>query len=96
MLWSKRLAWQIEIDEAAKKELGKLDPQVARRVIQFLSTRLQSVKDPRSMGQALKGSTLGNFWKYRLGDIRIIASIEDDRLVILVLRVGNRKEIYRR
>jgi mRNA interferase RelE/StbE len=90
------LVWQIEIDEAARKELGKLDPQVARRVIQFLSTRLQSVKDPRSMGQALKGSTLGNFWKYRLGDIRIIASIEDDRLVILVLRVGNRKEIYRR
>jgi mRNA interferase RelE/StbE len=90
------LVWQIEIDEAAKKELGKLDPQVARRVIQFLSTRLQSVKDPRSMGQALKGSTLGNFWKYRLGDIRIIASIEDDRLVILVLRVGNSKEIYRR
>jgi mRNA interferase RelE/StbE len=48
------------------------------------------------MCQALKGSALGDFWKYRLGDIRIIASIEDDRLVILVLRVGNRKEIYRR
>jgi len=48
------------------------------------------------MGQALKGSELGDFWKYRLGDIRIIASIEDDRLVILVLRVGNRKEIYKR
>jgi mRNA interferase RelE/StbE len=96
MLWSKSLAWQIEIDEAAKKELGKIDPQVARRVIQFLRTRLQSLKDPRSIGQALKGSELGDFWKYRLGDIRIIASIEDDRLVILVLRVGNRKEIYRR
>jgi mRNA interferase RelE/StbE len=96
MPWSKSLVWQIEIDEAAKKELGKLDPQVAHRVIQFLRTRLQSVKDPRSMGQALKGSALGDFWKYRLGDIRIIASIEDDRLVILVLRVGNRKEIYRR
>ena len=90
------MAWQIEIDEAAKKELGKLDPQVSRRVIQFLRTRLQSVKDPRSIGQALKGSELGDFWKYRFGDIRIIASIEDDRLVILVLRVGNRKEIYRR
>ena len=90
------MAWQIEIDQAAKKELGKLDPQVAHRVIQFLRTRLQSLKDPRSVGQALKGSALGSFWKYRLGDIRIIASIEDDRLVILVLRVGNRKEIYRR
>ena len=90
------MAWQIEIDQAAKKELGKLDPQVARRVIQLLRTKLQSVNDPRSMGQALKGSVLGDFWKYRLGDIRIIARIEDDRLVILVLRVGNRKEIYRR
>ena len=48
------MAWQIEIDEAAKKELGKLDHQVARRVIQFLRTRLQSVKDPRSVGQALR------------------------------------------
>ena len=48
------------------------------------------------MGQALKGSELGDFWKYRLGDIRIIASIEDELLVILVLRVGNRKEIYKR
>ena len=90
------MAWQIEIDQAAKKELGKLDPQAVRRVIQFLRTRLQNVKDPRSVGQALKGSALGDFWKYRLGDIRIIASIEDDRFVILVLRVGNRKEIYRR
>ena len=78
-----------------RRSLEKLDPQVARRVIQFLRTRLQSLKVPRSIGQALKGSVLGDFWKYRLGDIRIIASIEDDRLVILVLRVGNRKEIYR-
>ena len=58
--------------------------------------RLLVLKVPRSIGQALKGSELGDFWKYRVGDIRIIASIEDDRLVILVLRVGNRKEIYKR
>ena len=58
--------------------------------------RLLVLKDPRLIGQALKGSELGDFWKYRVGDIRIIASIEDDRLVILVLRVGNRKEIYKR
>ena len=96
MPWSKSLAWQIEIDQAAKKELGKLDPQVARRVIQFLRTRLQNVKDPRSIGQALKGSVLGDFWKYRVGDIRIIASIEGKRLTVLVLRFGNRKEVYRR
>ena len=58
--------------------------------------RLLVLKDPRLIGQALKGSELGDFWKYRVGDIRIIASIEDKRLTVLVLRVGNRREVYRR
>ena len=58
--------------------------------------RLLVLKDPRLIGQALKGSELGDFWKYRVGDIRIIASIEDKRLTVLVLRAGNRKEVYRR
>ena len=58
--------------------------------------RLLVLKDPRLIGQALKGSELGDFWKYRVGDIRSIASIEDKRLTVLVLRVGNRKEVYRR
>ena len=58
--------------------------------------RLLVLKDPRLIGQAVKGSELGDFWKYRVGDIRIIASIEDKRLTVLVLRVGNRKEVYRR
>jgi mRNA interferase RelE/StbE len=90
------LVWQIELAEAAKKELSKLDPQVARRVTQFLRSRLQTQKNPRSIGQALKGSELGEFWKYRIGDIRIIASIEDHKLVILVVRIGNRREVYKR
>ena len=90
------LVWQIELAEAAKKEFSKLDPQVARRVTQFLRSRLQTQKNPRSLGQALKGSELGEFWKYRIGDIRIIASIEDHRLVILVVRIGNRREVYKR
>ena len=90
------LVWQIELAEAAKKEFAKLDPQVARRVTQFLRSRLQTQKNPRSLGQALKGSELGEFWKYRIGDIRIIASIEDHRLVILVVRIGNRREVYKR
>ena len=58
--------------------------------------RLLVLKDLRSIGQALKGSELGDFWKYRVGDIRIIASIEDKRLTVLVLPVGNRTEVYRR
>ena len=90
------MVWQIELAEAAKKEFAKLDPQVASRVTQFLRSRLQTQKNPRSLGQALKGSELGEFWKYRKGDIRIIASIEDHRLVILVVRIGNRREVYKR
>ncbi len=89
------MAWQIEFDESAKKELAKLDRQVARRLIDFLKNRVLSLRDPRSVGQALRGSTLGEFWKYRVGDFRIIASIQDDRMIVLVLRVGNRSDIYR-
>ena len=58
--------------------------------------RLLVLKDPHPIWQALKDSELGDLWKYRVGDIRIIASIEDKRLTVLVLRVGNRKEAYRR
>ena len=89
------MAWQIEFDESAKKELAKLDRQVARRLIEFLKDRVLSRKGPRSVGQAQKGSTLGEFWKYRVGDFRIIASIQDERMTVLVLRVGNRSDIYR-
>ena len=89
------MAWQIEFDESAKKELAKLDRQVARRLIDFLKNRVLNLRDPRSVGQALRGSTLGEFWKYRVGDFRIIASIQDDRMIVLVLRVGNRGDIYR-
>lgn len=89
------MVWAIEFDEAAKKELAKLDRQVARRLLDFLKQRVISLKDPRSVGQALKGSKLGEFWKYRVGDFRIIANIQDQKMIILVLRVGNRREIYR-
>ena len=89
------MAWQIEFDESAKKELAKLDRQVARRLIDFLKNRVLNLRDPRSVGLALRGSTLGEFWKYSVGDFRIIASIQDDRMIVLVLRVGNRSDIYR-
>ena len=89
------MVWAIEFDEAAKKELAKLDRQVANRLLDFLKQRVISLKDPRSVGQALKGSKLGEFWKYRVGDFRIIASIQDQKMIILILRVGNSREIYR-
>jgi mRNA interferase RelE/StbE len=89
------LAWRIDFDEEAIKELAKLDKQVARRITAFLRERVAPLEDPRSIGEALKGSKLGEFWKYRVGDYRIIASIEDGALRILVVRVGNRRNVYR-
>ena len=76
-------------------ELDKIDRQIARRILAFLHGRVAQLDDPRSIGEALKGSKLGVIWKYRVGDWRIIASIEDDALRILVVRIGNRREVYR-
>jgi mRNA interferase RelE/StbE len=90
------VAWKVELAEAAAGEIDKLDPPAARRILKFLSERLAKLDDPRSIGAALHGSKLGEFWKYRIGDYRLICSIEDKRLVVLVLRVGNRREIYRK
>ncbi|MFN4004558.1 MAG: type II toxin-antitoxin system RelE family toxin [Hylemonella sp.] len=89
------MTWRIEIGEKAKKDLAALDKTVAKRITAFLRERVAVLDDPRSIGQALKGSQLGNFWKYRVGDYRIVASIEDDALRILVVRIGNRKDVYR-
>ena len=89
------MTWRVDLDPAAVRELGKLDPQIARRILGFLRDRVAVLDDPRSIGEALRGSRLGEFWKYRVGDYRIISSIEDRVLRILVVKIGNRREVYR-
>ena len=88
------MTWKIEIVPSAIKELDKLDRQVAKRILKFLHKRVASLKDPRSICDALKGSKLGEYWRYRVGDYRIITKIEDKILLIIVLRVGHRRQIY--
>ncbi|NLV23335.1 MAG: type II toxin-antitoxin system RelE/ParE family toxin [Deltaproteobacteria bacterium] len=90
------MAWLIKFDDKAKKDLSALDKAMAKRITAYLRDRVSTLDDPRSIGEALKGSKLGAFWKYRVGDYRIIASIEDGALCILVVRIGNRREVYRR
>lgn len=90
------MAWSIEFERSAERDLARLGHEPAARVIRFLNERIKGLKDPRSLGQALKGPDLGSFWKYRVGDYRIIAHIEDDQLRVLILRIGNRREVYRR
>ncbi len=89
------MAWKIELSVQVDRELGNLDAQQSKRILKFLHERLARLEPPRSIGQALQGSKLGEFWKYRVGDYRPICKIEDNRLLILVLRVVHRREIYR-
>jgi mRNA interferase RelE/StbE len=88
------MAWKIEFDRAALKELDKLDKPVARRILKFLNDRVGKLDDPRKIGARLQG-TLSEFWKYRVGDYRLICSLENNRLVVLVLRIGHRREVYK-
>jgi mRNA interferase RelE/StbE len=90
------MAWRIEFDPSAEKELAKLGRDQAQRILKFLSGRVAQLQDPRSIGEALKGAQLGGFWKYQVGDYRIIASIHDAVVCILVVRVGNRRDVYKR
>lgn len=86
--------WRVEFDAAAAKELKALGPQEQLRILKFLSERVATREDPRRMGHALTGEFSG-LWRYRIGDYRLIVSIEDNRLVVLVLRVGHRRQVYR-
>ena len=88
------MGWTVEYADNAKKQLRKLDKAVARRILDFMDDRIGGSEDPRRIGKALKGP-LGDFWSYRVGDHRIICEIRDGMLVVLVLQIGNRKEIYR-
>jgi mRNA interferase RelE/StbE len=89
------MVWNIRIDDSAKKDLSKLDKTVAKPITRFLQERVAVLDNPRSLGETLKGSKLGDLWKYRVGDYRIISSIEDDKLRVLVIKIGNRREVYR-
>ena len=95
MTWSASLDWRIELTATATKQLGKLDRQEARRITAFLRDRLAAHEDPRSLGKALTGPTLGTFWRYRVGDYRLICDIDDGALRILVIELGNRRDVYR-
>lgn len=87
---------RIEFDPGAVDDLKKLDRPIQVRLLGFLRTRVAALDNPRSIGEALSGSQLGSYWKYRVGDWRIICDIQDARVVVRVLRIGNRGDVYRR
>ena len=90
------MAWVVRLSETAERQLAKLDKPIAKRIYSFLRERVATLEDPRSIGESLTGSRFGELWKYRQGDYRIVASIEDDVVQILVVKIGHRREVYRR
>jgi len=90
------MAWRIDFERSAARELNQMDPPQRRRILSFLNERIIPGDNPRRLGEALHGSTLGEFWKYRVGDSRIIAKIEDERLLVLIVRIGHRRNIYKK
>jgi len=89
------MAWTIEFDPDARRELEKLDKSVSGRILKFLRERVAVLDDPRTIGERLHGP-LRQYWRYRIGDYRLICSLKDDRLVVIVVRIGHRREIYKR
>jgi len=87
------LAWTVKFSKSADKALRKLAHPVQVRIVTFLRQRVLSMPDPRSLGQALQGGLAGK-WRYRVGDYRLICTIEDQKMVILVIELGHRSDIY--
>lgn len=89
------MAWQIEFDPDAARELRKLDRPVQIRIVGFLRQRVAVLDDPRQIGEALAGARLGSYWKYRVGDWRIICDLQDHGIIVRVLRIGYRGGVCR-
>jgi mRNA interferase RelE/StbE len=85
--------WRVEFDRDAAKEFRKLDEPARRMIVRYLRERIARADDPRRFGKPLAGELAG-LWRYRIGDHRLVAAFEDDRLVVLVLRVGHRRTVY--
>ncbi len=88
------LAWQIEFTATAIKQLNDFDKQIRRRIIKWLEDRILTTDDLRLWGAALTGDK-GGKWRYRIGDYRVICEIQANMLIVRVVSVGNRNNIYK-
>ncbi len=86
--------WKVEFDNRARKELRKLDPDIQQRILKWLRKNIEDCDNPRQFGKPLKGHYKG-LWRYRSGECRIICQLQDQKLTVLVVRIGHRKDIYR-
>ncbi len=89
------MAWIIKYTESSSKQLKKLDKQAALCVLDYMDERISVLSDPRSLGKNLKGPKLGDYWRYRVGDVRVICNISDGHMTVLVIEFENRRDVYR-
>ena len=89
------MVWTIDYADTARSQLRKLDKQTARRIVDYMDERIADLENPRSAGKALTGP-LGGLWRYRVGDCRVICDIQDGALRVLVVQVGNRRDVYQK
>lgn len=89
------MAWTIKYTESSLRQLKKLDKPVAQRVLDYMDERIAVLTDPRAVGKNLVGPRIGSYWRYRIGDVRVICDLQDNALLILVVEVGHRREVYR-
>jgi|APEBP8051073178_1049388.scaffolds.fasta_scaffold06045_5 mRNA interferase RelE/StbE len=94
-MWSVSLVWQIEVSDAAKKQLARMGRVEAKRITTYLRTRISVLDNPRQLGDALQGARLGGLWRYRVGDYRVLVEIKDEIVTVLVVGIGHRGEVYR-
>jgi mRNA interferase RelE/StbE len=88
------LAWRIELSATAERVLARVGPTEARRIVTYL--RDIDRENPRRQGKPLTGGRFRRLWRYRIGDYRVICELQDDRLVVLVVDIGHRRDVYRR
>jgi mRNA interferase RelE/StbE len=86
--------WTVAITQTAERQIKKLDRGAQTSIIRFLRDRIEPADDPRQWGKPLRGEKRG-LWRYRVGDYRLICDIQDEKITVLVLEVGNRKDVYR-
>jgi mRNA interferase RelE/StbE len=91
-MWSATLAWKVELTDTAAKQLARLDKTQALRITKYMR-RVMMLEDPRDAGKALTGN-LRTYWRYRVGDYRVVCEIRDDELVIVAVIIGHRREVY--
>lgn len=85
------MAWTIKYTESSLRQLKKLDKPVAQRVLDYMDERIAVLTDPRAAGKNLVGPRIGSYWRYRIGDVRVICDLQDNALLILVVGVGHRR-----